>query len=222
MIKGLVLRTFSLGIVFLFFLVPAGALELGFEFRELEVFRDVLWLGNSESDSAPSPILGVWGAGARFDLTPRLSFRPEIGLYGIEYFYQNDKALPAEIEYKDAVGTLCILLDPLLIYEYPFGEGRFAAGGGIGPALSFKIPLIPHGDAPTGEVAGYFYENLRFLYLEVKGFFHWNITDLLGLTIRLRTLLPVYHLWDGEGSPFYDQLFAGGGIGLRIRLRPSS
>jgi hypothetical protein len=198
--------------------LSAVALDLGFEFREIEVFHDVLWLGNSDSDSAPSPVLGVWGAAARFRLMDSLSFRPGIGFYGIEYFYRDGKAFPAEIEYKDAVGTLGILIDPLVVYQFEFGGGKFAAGGGLGPTLSIKIPLIPHGDAPTGEVASYFLENLRFLYMELKGVFDWNITDMLGISVRLRTLLPVFHLWDGEDVPFSDQLMIGAGIGLRIKL----
>jgi len=197
--------------------LPSEALE--FQFKEIEAFRDVVWLGNSVADSAPSPILGVWGAAARFHLEGPFWFHPEIGFYGIEYFYQNGKALPAEIEYADAVGTLGILIDPLLVYEYDLDDaGRLKVGAGAGPAFSFKIPLIPHGEDPSGDVAAYFFGSARFLYFELKSYFDWNITDWFGLTVRIRTLLPVFHAWDGEGSPFYDQLMVGGGIGLRLRF----
>lgn len=212
------LRNLFLSAVFIFaFTFPAGALEL--QFKEIEAFRDVLWLGNSVTDSAPSPILSVWGAGARFHLEGPFWFNPEMSFYGIEYFYENNKALPAEIEYKDAVGTLGILLDPLLVFEYPLDDkNRLKLGGGAGPAFSIKIPLIAHGEDPSGDVAGYFFGGGRFLYFELKSYFDWNVTDWLGLTIRIRTLLPVFHFWDGEGSPFYDQLLAGGGVGLRLRF----
>ena len=91
-------------------------------------------------------------------------------------------------------------------------------GAAAGPALSVKIPLIPHGEDPSSDVASYFFGSGRFLYFELKTYFDWNVTDWLGLTIRIRTLLPIFHLWDGEGSPFYDQLIAGGGVGLRLRF----
>jgi hypothetical protein len=198
--------------------LSAFGLELLFDFQEIEVFYDVLRLENSDSDSAPSPILGVLGAGARFKLTDLLSFRPGIGFYGIEYFYRDGKAFPAEIEKKDAVGTLGLLIELPVVYRYDFKDTRFSAGGGLGPALSVKIPLIPHGDAPTGEVAGYFLEDLRFFYLEIRGFFDWNLSDLFGLSFRLRALLPVFHLWDGENVPFSDQMMLGAGVGLRIKL----
>jgi hypothetical protein len=200
----------------LVFSTPAGAAS--FEFQEIELFRDTLWLGNSVQDSAPSPILGVWGAAARFKLTDLFSFRPELGFYGMDYFYQDNRALPAEIEYKDAVGTLCILVDPVFMYSYPFNDPRFSAGAGVSPTLAFKIPLLRYGDAPDSEVASYFLENLRFFHVEIRGYFDWNFSKLFGLSARLRTLLPLYRLWDGEGSPFYDGLLAGGGIGLRIRF----
>jgi hypothetical protein len=196
---------------------PSIAAQWKFEKEDISFFYDVLWLGNSDDDSAPSPLLGVVGGGIRFRLSDVLLFAPEIGFYGAEYFYREGKAYPAEIEYKDAVGVLGILIDPLLYYQYPV-RNNLTLNGGFGPAFSFKIPLIPHGDAPSGEVGGYFLESARFLYLEARGSLEWKFTEALGLTVRLRTLLPVFHLWDGENVPFYDQLFFGGGIGLQINL----
>lgn len=195
------------------------ALNAAWEFNResFEFFYDVLWLGNSDTDSAPSPLLGVVGIGVRFTLSDTFSFQPELGLYGMEYFYRDGKAYPAEIEYKDAVGVIGILLDPLLYYRYPLRGETLVLNGGFGPAFSFKVPLVPHGDAPTQEVGSYFLSSGRFLYLELRGTLDWTITRALGLSIRIRTLLPVYHLWDGEGVPFYDQLFLGAGIGLRIK-----
>lgn len=211
------LRNLFFALASLVLLVSAAAQDPS-RFGGVEIFRDVLWLGNSVSDSAPSPILGVWGASAKFRVTNSLYFMPEIGLYGIEYFHRDGKSLPAEIEAPDAVGTLVVLLDPLLMYRFTPGNAKLSLLAGTGPALSLKIPLIPHGDAPRDEVAAYFYENLRFLYWEVKGALEWRITDFLEFTFRMRTLLPVFHLWDGEGSPFYDNLLAGAGIGVRLKF----
>ena len=217
MIKFIVRRTIAVTLL-CFCAAAAFGQGVEFQFQGVEIFRDVLWLGNSETDSAPSPILGVWGAAAKFKLTERFFFLPEIGLYGIEYFYRDGKALPAEIEYADAVGTLVVLLDPLVAYNIPLPGGKLAVLAGTGPALSIKIPIVPHGDAPTSEVGGYFFEKLRFLHWEFKGVLEWNLTDSLGLSVRLRTLLPIYRFWDGEGSPIYDGLMAGAGVGFRIRL----
>ncbi len=205
------------GVGLLIFFLPLEAYP-AWEFKResFEFFYDVLWLGNSDTDSAPSPLLGVVGGGIRFSLSNSFSFQPELGFYGMEYFYRDGKAYPAEIEYKDAVGVIGILLDPLLYYRYPLKGEELVLNGGFGPAFSFKIPLIPHGEAPTNEVGSYFLSGGRFLYLELRGTLDWTITRALGLSVRLRALFPVFHLWDGEGVPFYDQLFFGAGIGLRI------
>lgn len=202
--------------LFTFSLPQSSNAAWEFNRESFEFFYDVLWLGNSDTDSAPSPLLGVVGGGVRFWLSDTFSFQPELGVYGMEYFYRDGKAYPAEIEYKDAVGVLGILLEPLLYYRYPLRERTLVLNGGLGPAFSFKVPLVPLGDAPTQEVGSYFLSNGRYLYLELRGTLDWTITRALGLSLRLRTLLPVYHLWDGEGVPFYDQLFIGAGIGLRI------
>ncbi len=70
---------------------------------------------------------------------------------------------------------------------------------------------------PTKEVGNYFLSSARFLYLELRGTLDWTLTRALGISVRIRTLLPIFHLWDGEGVPFYDQLFLGAGIGIRIK-----
>jgi len=211
--------TFVLWVITGFFVIFPDHTYPAWEFRKesFEFFYDVLWLGNSDTDSAPSPLLGVFGGGVRFWLSDSFSFQPELGLYGMEYFYRDGKAYPAEIEYKDAVGVIGILIDPLLYYRYPLKGETLVLNGGFGPALSFKIPLVPHGDAPTQEVGDYFLSNARFFYLELRGTLDWTITRALGLSVRLRTLLPIFHLWDGEGAPFYDQLFFGAGLGIRIK-----
>lgn len=200
------------------FLIPQKA-HTQWEFRResFEFYYDVLWLGNSDTDSAPSPLLGVVGGGIRFWLSDSFSFQPELGFYGMEYFYRDGKAYPAEIEYKDAVGVIGLLIDPLLYYRYPLKGETLVLNGGFGPAFSFKIPLVPHGDAPTKEVGNYFLSSAKFLYLELRGTLDWTLTRALGISVRIRTLLPIFHLWDGEGVPFYDQLFLGAGIGIRIK-----
>lgn len=185
-------------------------------FRGVEFFRDTLWLGNSDGDSAPSPILGVWGAGASFSLGRDFFLLPEMGFYGLDYFYRDGKALPAEIEYADAAGTLVVLVDSLAARSFSITPDTLSVTLGTGPAFSFKIPIVRHGDSPAGEVGSYFIQKMRFLHWEIKAALEWNLTRSLGLSIRLRTLLPVYRIWDP--APFYDGLMAGAGLGLRLRI----
>ncbi|MFQ3620950.1 MAG: hypothetical protein SNJ78_08385 [Spirochaetales bacterium] len=206
--------------VFCIFLFLFSAFTLdsvsSLEFREdsFYFFYDVLWLGNSDKDSAPSPLIGVVGGGWRFFLSESFAIEPEIGFYGAEYFYREGKAYPAEIEYADAVGVLGVLISPLIYYRYTLRPGSLFLHGALGPTLSFKIPLVPHGNAPSSEVANYFLSGGRFFYFELRSTLDWSITNALGLTVRLRSVLPTFQLWNGE--PFYDQLFLGGGVALRI------
>jgi hypothetical protein len=186
-------------------------------FQGIEIFHDTLWIGNSDTDSAPSPIKGVWGVSAKFYVFGNWYFIPDIGFYYTEYLYRDGTAYPAEIEAADAVGTFDILFSCAAFYKFAPAE-NFAILAGTGPAFSFKIPITSYGNAPTGEVGSYFLERGRFFHWELKAVLEWNVFPVLDFCVRARVILPIYRLWDGDNLPIYDGLMAGAGIGLRLKF----
>ncbi|MDR1626129.1 MAG: hypothetical protein LBT33_06270 [Spirochaetia bacterium] len=198
--------------------LPAVSQEGEGVFRGFGVFHDTLWLGNSDTDSAPSPILSVWGAAFKFSLPlESLYFAPEIGFTSVEYFYREDAAFPAEIEYADAVKTIDIILSAPFLYRF-VPAPDFVIHAGTGPAFSFKIPIQTYGEGSAGDVGGYFIDKARFVHWEASSDFEWGLFDYLAFFVRARLILPLYRIWDGESKPVYDGLMAGGGFGLRLKF----
>jgi len=197
--------------------ISAGfpALAQDFALQSLGAFHDTLWLANSDKDSAPSPILSVWGFSMRFGLMGALSVAPEIAFYEVEYLYRDGVAYPAEIEFADAVRTFNILLSIPFAYHFVPADDMVIHVG-TGPAFSFKIPRRTYGDASGGDVAGYFLKKSRYLHWEAAASLEWRFYESLAIYIRTRILLPLYRQWDGDSLPFYDGMMAGVGFGLRL------
>jgi hypothetical protein len=196
----------------------APAAEAGFfSLQSVGIFHDTLWLGNSDGNSAPSPVLSVWGASLRFLLKDEWSFAPELALSLVEYLYRDGVALPAEIEEANAVKTLDFLLAFPFLYRFrPAGDVSVYAG--TGPTFSFKVPIRTYGEASASDVGGYFMEKGRFIHWEASATLEWDFFDYLAFCVRLRLIVPLYRLWDGDGMPLYDGLMAGGSFGLRVKL----
>ena len=62
------------------------------------------------------------------------------------------------------------------------------------------------------------YGSGRFFYPETRFFLRWHVTEPVDLLVNLRAFYPVFHLWDGSGQPFWDQLMVSFGIGFGIKL----
>jgi hypothetical protein len=186
-------------------------------FQSIGISHDTLWLGNSDSDSAPSPVLSVWSVSAKFALSRNWYLAPEIGFYEVEYFYRDNVAFPAEIEYADAVRTFNILLSSPFLYRFAPAED-FIILTGTGPAFSFKIPRRTYGYGSGGDIGDYFIQKGRFLHWEVIADFEWSLFPHLAFYTRARVIVPLYRIWDGDDMPIYDGLMAGGGFGLRLKF----
>jgi len=185
--------------------------------QSIGIFHDNLWLGNSDKDSAPSPILSVWGVSLSFGLTDRWSVAPELGLTTVEYLYRDGVALPAEIEEANAAKTLTLLLGIPFLYRFQPADS-VSVFVGTGPAFSFKIPYKTFGDISGGDVAGYFIKSGRFFHWEVCTAVELDFFEHLGFYVRARVIVPLYRLWDGDNMPLYDGLFAGVSFGLRLKF----
>jgi hypothetical protein len=59
----------------------------------------------------------------------------------------------------------------------------------------------------------------RFFYPETSIFCRWMLSETFGLAFNARALHPVFHLWDGEGLSYLDQLMIVGQLGFTWRFR---
>ncbi len=206
-------------LLFAAFLAPAGALTV----KAIEARAGLLWLGNSSREGAPSPLLDTIGVAVPFAITPALSFAPELDITGTQYQLQvysdPTRAVPTEIEFANSVWYLGLLLDLPLRYSFPLSK-QTAIGVGVSPAFMLRIPTVSWGTggADAGVMSGYFYSKLRFFYPSAQVFFDWQVLSGLALEFRLRGFFPIFHLWDGEGLPFWDQMMIDGNIGFRFSL----
>jgi hypothetical protein len=200
------------------FAQEASASDAGsFSLQSVGIFHDTLWLGNSDGNSAPSPVLSVWGVSLRFFLKDEWFFAPELALASVEYLYRDGVALPAEIEEANAVKTLDFLLGLPVLYCFRPAED-VSVFAGTGPTFSFKLPIRTYGEASAGDVGGYFMEKSRFIHWEATATLEWDFFESLAFCVRVRLIVPVYRLWDGDDMPIYDGLMAGGSFGLRLKL----
>ena len=181
----------------------------------------LLWLGNAGNGQvvAPSPLLNYWGASVPLNINSRFSVVPELDLFGTQYQLLGTRGIPTEIEYASQVWMLSLLLDPEVRYTLPISKA-LAWGVSLSPAFIFRIPTVSWSisSADIGAITKYLYAKGRFFYPAVGTFFDWQVLPSIALEVRIRSFFPVFHLWDGEGLPFYDQLMVDGSIGLRFSI----
>lgn len=215
--------------VLLILLFSAGA---GFSLAlpGLDLSGGLLWLGNAETEGGPSPLLGIWGVGLPLQFTPLFSIEPELSMFGTQYQLTSDgsKAVPTEIEYAHSLWALILMLDIPFRFTFHIND-TITLGAAAHTAFVFRIPTIGWGDASarTGDpehraaIAGYWYQNARFFYPGTGLFFNWKMFDSLGFYVRLLSLFPLFHAWDGEAAPFWDQMCISGRVGVRFYFKPA-
>ncbi|MCL2792911.1 MAG: hypothetical protein FWD87_07450 [Spirochaetaceae bacterium] len=172
----------------------------GFNFESYGIRGGVMYIRNTHEDSAPSPVLPFIGANVGFSFG-RFSFiepavEPSITFTRSEHFWAEDlqMALPAEIEYADAIRFLNIVLDCPLIIKFTLKE-NIALGVFAGPAIIIRVPLKAwgEGDSHRADMLSYFYGE-RFFYAEVGVLFDWVYSPRHSFKARLDALLPVDQL----------------------------
>ena len=206
-------------IVFISFLlsgVPLPALDT------LQVDGGLFIIGSKDPESAPSPILPAIGV--------TLPIRRKLWIFDLEtsflltgtyYQYANDRASPAEPEFRD-YAVVCILAAMRGAYTF-LERGSFTFGADVGLSAFLRLPIpLPVSDTATenlGNTLSYFY-GFRFLYPETGLFGTYKIMDNMDLKLSLRASWPVYLLWSAEDPPFPEGLLVSGLIGLIWHLPP--
>lgn len=199
-------------IVFMSFLlsgVPLSALST------LELDGGLLYLGSTDPASAPSPITPA--VGMTFQLPRRLwifDLETSFLLSGTYYQYENDRASPSELEFRD-FAVPSIIASLRAVYRLPIGQTvTLAADFGLAALLRIPIPLFPDAAGDFGRTLGYLYGRLRFLYPETGISGTFAVMENIDLKVSLRSGWPLYLIWDGEDFPFPEGLLISALIGL--------
>lgn len=198
--------------------VASGAQALRIEHLDIEA--GITTLFNSDATGAPSPIvlpevgisLPLMFDDSAFHLLPRLA------VFGTDYLYTGFRPIPAEVE-RAQFFVLGISLDILAGYGFAVSESiDMAVRGGITVLIRVPISVDPPYAEESSYYTDYFYGNARFIYPEVEYAVRWKMSEDFSIALTLRALIPLFHLWDGESLPFYDQLMVSGILGFSINL----
>lgn len=190
-----------------------------------DLFGGIQWMGNAEEEGGPSPLMGVWGVGLPLEFSRLISLEPELSMFGTQYQLTSGgvKSVPTEIEYAHSLWFLSLMLDVPLRFTFRINEA-LALGAGPHLAFLFRIPTIGWGDASarTGDrdhraaIVAYLYSNVKFLYPGTDLFLSWQFAEKLGFFFRIVSYFPLFHAWDGEAAPFWDQFFLSFRVGVRF------
>ncbi len=206
--------------VVLLLLAASGARALSV--KTVDIDGGLMWIGNSSSEGAPSPVLSTIGVALPMYLTSRLSIAPELDFFGTQYQLSSDgtRAIPTEIETGSQVWCAIFLLDFPVRYDFPLSK-ILTLGVGASPSLLLRVPVFPYGSGQDeeGTMLSYFYGLGRFFYPTAESYLDYQILPKVAVEIRLKAFIPLFHLWDGEDLPFWDQLMIAGNVGLKISMK---
>jgi hypothetical protein len=212
----------GLVVILLVVLVPARSLQA---LDWIEVDAGMIFLVNTDEDSAPSPILNTLGVSIPIPLfDDEDPFYWEASLLFFSLFYQHslsqdggDLYRPAELEKADTLWTLGVIIDTRLGYAFTLSE-KVRLGGAVGLAGVLRLPLIAIEQGGQYQGAAWSYFLTRSVYPELEISCFWRAFPGLGFSFAVRSLFPLFHIWDGEGTSFFDQMIIMGNIGFRIFL----
>lgn len=212
-----------LGLLLLSAADSASALSLS----DVEVRLGLIWIGNGytvDSSGQPvqfsdvSPLTGTVGIDFGVPLSSRLTWRPALDLFGIQYAESaSGKVVPTQIESPNAVLMLNALVSMPVLYTWDVGSS-LSISAGISPTVLFRIPTLSYGNPDRAAITGYMYKSLRFLYPEVQTSLLYSFRKDFQFGLTLRGLYPIFHFWDGESVPFWDQMIVSGVLFLRFPL----
>ena len=221
-------------LVLIFTILSIGTLY-AFEIPSMQFHGGLLWLGNGVEEGGPSPLLRTFGGSMQMFFTRRFFLHPELGFYGTQYQLAADgiKTIPTEIEFANSVWFLSTVLDLQTGMDFQLSSS-FSLGFMVFPSFVFRIPLRSWGTCAEvsdesstckSTMSSYFYQKARFIYPGVGVYALWKTFDRLGIAVRIKGYIPLFHLWDGEvradGSrvPFYDQMVISISGGIRYYFK---
>ena len=203
----------------LFLAVPLYANTSGID--RISIDSGLIFIGNSAQDSAPSPVLRTIGANIPLFRSGLFVISTGLQFWGSYYAYNGQRALPQEMEAPGDLWNwiLASMLDSRFGLEYPFNE-KLTIGSDAGLSFLLRFPIVSSEAANPDRlpVMQYFFSKGRFLYPETSIYLIWNVYKKVGVSFTVKSYYPVFHLWDGENLPFYDELLITGLLSFIIRF----
>lgn len=169
-----------------------------------------------------APSIELFGVGMDVQLTNFLFLSPFVDFSVQEVLYSSKTKLVhprSFVNIADGGYTTMLVFYigiPLLAY-IPLGD-LFRLGIGLSPTMAFRIPLDGR-DRTT--VGNYYIDNGRFFVPEAIINFGYAFQEIEFL-LSARALFPISNLWDGDGSPFQNELTFAVTVQLRFILFKSS
>ncbi len=198
------------------------ALAPGFAFAltltELDVNAGLLFIGSAPPQA--SGITQTLGASLLIRTDGPLFLFPSIDFLGTYYDTSGTRAVLATVSSESGTSffTIGALLGLQAGMVYPVAKD-LEMGGAVGLDLFLRFPLeLQNTTADTADGFAYFYGMGRFIFPETRFITRWDVAEGVTLVFTLRGMYPVFHIWDEEGLPFYDQLLAALDLGFVIRL----
>ncbi len=220
------MKRLALGALLLAALAPLPAFPLSP--TEAVLATSLMAIGNTDelTSSGPTPIVLVQSLGASVPLAISGPFflEPSLTLFGTWYEYTTGlRAVPGDRSSGTSFFVLGTLLGARAGAAFPVST-RVWLGASLGLDLLLRFPIDFEAGAAARKDArrasyGYFYGMGRFLYPETRVFCKWRIAQKFGLVFSLGAHHPVFHLWDGEGLAYLDQLALGATVGFTYFLK---
>jgi hypothetical protein len=215
-------------IAVLLVLPGAAVSSLSLSIDELDANASLLFIGSnppsgvSDPNLAIPPLLGV--------SVPFLRSEPfflEAGVEFMGWYYEwlagSGTAVITQAENGVGFFTIGAIISLQGGISFPLSP-VVSLGGAVGLDFLLRFPFELQNTTDTVKAdedaaLPWFYGSGRFFYPETRFFLRWHLTEPVDLLVNLRAFYPVFHFWDGEGQPFWDQIMVSFGIGLGIRLR---
>jgi len=206
-------------LIVLFIAVPIYTHAFGID--RISIDSGLIYIGNSDQNSAPSPVLRTLGANIPVFRSGLFVLSTGIQLWGSFYTYSRQRALPQEMEAPGGLWNwiLASMLDSRFGIEYPFNQ-TLTLGSDMGISFLMRFPIVSSEAAKPDRlpVMQYFFSKGRFLYPETSIYLIWNVYKRVGISFTVKSYYPVFHLWDSENLPFYDQLLITGLLSFIIKF----
>ncbi len=198
----------------------------GFQLESIDVGGGVFFQGkyeepSAQTSSAVNPIMiNYVGIAFPFRINPVLYFPPSLSITGTHFLHTGSRAVPAAIEDPNTLWVLHMIVDVPLGFSFQFNpELSLSVEAGVAFFLRFPLWAYDQGEAVRLSMYEYLFGNARFLYPETGIIFTWKFAESFAIQFRGKVFYPLFHAWDGENLPFYDQLIWTAGVGLQVFIQ---
>lgn len=159
-----------------------------------------LLLVNTDSHSAPSPIVFAAGFGMDFFKNRAITFEPSLSFFTNYYLWDGEAAHPAEVENRTAFVASC-LVDIRALKAWQRGQGTLLVGGGVGILARYGFDGSKSSAADDVKaINSWLWQSARFLYPElVYAWRHQAPNAAVSAGVQGCAYVPVGSLISGRG-----------------------